>query len=463
MNRKHLLFLISLGFVGYLINSTTLAADQTAVGFLKIPVGSRPVGMGETFVSLAEDANALGWNPGGLDLGKTGEVNFTHLEWLGDLHYENLNYLQPLGKLGTFGISGVYLPVEGIFRRDEQNQLLGTFAARDILVHFGYGKALGKKLGIGLAGKYIQECLDPQEKPMTGFAGDFGALATFAEGKIRLGVCAQNLGKLKSIVAEYELPIIFRAGLSFFPLQKKIILTVEGDQELNGNLTLGIGTECWLSRWLAFRIGYRYKPAVPLANGVNGLRAGVGFKIASERETGVKIDYAFVPSGDFGFTHRISCGIIFGAEGEEKVAKSSPEKERKILAVVKFKNINISPTEAIFISNLLRTSLKEISPLSKQEQDKLIHQYFPQGMAPLTEPKATTKIGELLEVENIIIGSCKKTPDGYNITIKVVNVSTQKIVYTDTVDSLPPAEIEKGVNTLAKGILKYFATEKHER
>ena len=34
--------------------------------FLRIPIGARPAGMGNAFVSVSDDANALYFNPGGL-------------------------------------------------------------------------------------------------------------------------------------------------------------------------------------------------------------------------------------------------------------------------------------------------------------------------------------------------------------------------------------------------------------
>ncbi|MBU1949760.1 MAG: hypothetical protein KJ970_02350, partial [Candidatus Eisenbacteria bacterium] len=34
--------------------------------FLKIPMGARPVAMGSAYVSLADDANSVFWNPAGI-------------------------------------------------------------------------------------------------------------------------------------------------------------------------------------------------------------------------------------------------------------------------------------------------------------------------------------------------------------------------------------------------------------
>ena len=40
--------------------------SNTAVLFLRIAPGSRPAGMGEAYVAIADDATATHWNPAGL-------------------------------------------------------------------------------------------------------------------------------------------------------------------------------------------------------------------------------------------------------------------------------------------------------------------------------------------------------------------------------------------------------------
>lgn len=429
------------------------AGGSTAGAFLKIPMGSRPVSMGEAFVAIADDSNALGWNPGGLDLAKTGEVNFTHLEWLAELRCESVSYLQPLGRLGSIGLSGIWLPVWDIPRTDD-NKLIDIFTAADSLVQIGYGKKLGRGFGIGFAGKYVQERID--KKRITAFAGDFGILGTFAQGKIRLGGCVQNLGnKLTFIDEKSPLPVNFKLGVSFAPRGKRMVVSFGTSQELKGNSSVEIGGELWFSRWLAFRMGYRHKPAVPSANGLNGLRAGLGLKIASELGTGVKIDYALAPYGDLGLTHRISLGMTFGARAAEEEVPVAPLE--RMVAIADFKSINISPAEAIFISNLLRTALKEVPVISKQEQSEILNREFPEGFKVLDDPKKAAQLGKTLDTEKVIIGSCKRLANLYTIAIGIIDVHKGKVIYTDTVDEIQSAEIGKGVKTLAKGILKYFA------
>jgi len=65
---KKIIFVIALTFTFQLSALSLFAAGPGTTGatFLKLGVGSRPVAMGEAFVAVADDINALFWNPSGL-------------------------------------------------------------------------------------------------------------------------------------------------------------------------------------------------------------------------------------------------------------------------------------------------------------------------------------------------------------------------------------------------------------
>jgi hypothetical protein len=68
MKNHRLTLALALGLVILAIIAPDVRADisNTAVLFLRIAPGSRPGGMGEAYVALAEDATATHWNPAGL-------------------------------------------------------------------------------------------------------------------------------------------------------------------------------------------------------------------------------------------------------------------------------------------------------------------------------------------------------------------------------------------------------------
>ena len=76
-----------------------LAVDKigtTAAKFLHMNVGSRAVGMGGAFTSIANDASAMYWNPAGLSFYNTKEVFFNHSNWIADISFDYFGFSLPL-------------------------------------------------------------------------------------------------------------------------------------------------------------------------------------------------------------------------------------------------------------------------------------------------------------------------------------------------------------------------------
>ncbi len=70
---------------------------------------------------------------------------------------------------------------------------------------------------------------------------------------------------------------------------------------------LALGAEYLLNKNFAFRAGYQFGHASDdLGSGLVGLGAGLGLKFDS-----FALDYAYVPFGDLGDTHRMTLGFNF--------------------------------------------------------------------------------------------------------------------------------------------------------
>ncbi|MFH1010017.1 MAG: UPF0164 family protein, partial [bacterium] len=76
----------------------------TAAPFLGIAVGARALGMGGAFVSVADDATALYWNPAGIARLSSYEVILVHTDWISDLSYDFVGVVFPLRGAGALGI-----------------------------------------------------------------------------------------------------------------------------------------------------------------------------------------------------------------------------------------------------------------------------------------------------------------------------------------------------------------------
>jgi hypothetical protein len=130
----------------------------------------------------------------------------------------------------------------------------------------------------------------------------------------------QNIGsRIKFIEKSYALPLSIRLGLSC-RLGEKFVLALDGVAPIDNDPNVHVGCEYVLdvikSVAIAFRLGYKTTSTSDL-DALSGLSAGLGFNIK-----GLNVDYAWVPYGDLGYTHRISLGIKFAGGKERKIART---------------------------------------------------------------------------------------------------------------------------------------------
>jgi hypothetical protein len=85
---------------GVLLPFSTLAQSN------QVPFGARPAGMGDAFVSLADDGNALFWNPAGIVWLSHHELNSMYANPLGIPGFKNqmLGYVFPIS--GSLALGG---------------------------------------------------------------------------------------------------------------------------------------------------------------------------------------------------------------------------------------------------------------------------------------------------------------------------------------------------------------------
>ena len=179
---------------------------------IDLQIGARPSGMGGAFVAVADDINALYWNPAGLSLLSSpaaGEHNWVNQDFMG----VNVNYLSlavPLEKIGVVGGSWQMTNAgleEGDpddpndYRQDHWSENTYTLSAARKL----WDKALifeQTAIGINL-NRYTISTADHHN---VGVGFDLGFFTLFPRG-IRFGVMARSLAadiKGNKITPEYR-------------------------------------------------------------------------------------------------------------------------------------------------------------------------------------------------------------------------------------------------------------------
>lgn len=310
---KRLLFLFLLSVSCYLPSALGAAPSKTGTTtatFLKIETGTRPVGMGGAFAAIADDVNAVSWNPGGLFQIASREAALTHTIWLEKLSHEYAALVIPV-KEGRFsyGLSAVYLGTNDIDRRTDVGVSDGKARVQDYTIAAVCGLRLNDNLGVGAALKMLSMALDKNKGSTVIF--DVGLLHKITSS-LSLGVVGQNLGsKIEIDSTREKLPLLVKVGCAYKMRAERLIVSTDIDFPSDRELKLHLGSEYRFNEFFAMRAGY--EDVGDLGNS-SGISAGVSvYEDVLDEILNVKMkfDYSWLCFGDLGSTHRLAIGFTF--------------------------------------------------------------------------------------------------------------------------------------------------------
>jgi hypothetical protein len=309
--RKSFCVVLAIGIILYTVSIDCTAkeihenAGTRGAQLLKIGVGAKAVGMGESYVAAADDVYAAYWNPAGLSHVETSQLGFMHNEWFEDIRYEFLGYVQPIRDLGTLAGSLSYVSMGELDKTDETGKEIGQFRPYDILLGLSFGKRLNNAISVGINAKFLREKIDVEKAQA--FAVDFGGLYFVPNSSLILGVNVQHIGtKMKFVEESFSLPVNLKLGAAYRLIDGALTFAVDANRPADNNPNMGLGAEYKMMGIVNLRAGYRYTIGGNDLGTASGLRAGIGVEIKD-----YKFDYAFVPYGELGQAHRISLVASF--------------------------------------------------------------------------------------------------------------------------------------------------------
>lgn len=291
-------------------------SSGAGAAFLKMDVGARAVGLGGAYTALADDVTAIYWNPAGLAQLDQIELNFMHNQWFSGINYEFLGAAYPVENL-TFATSFTYLYMNEIKEvlNDTQGQGNGrywetgkVFSAEDMALSLAFAQAIEKNFFMGVNFKYINENIENESA--SGFALDLGVIYK-PQNRFGFGFVISNLGpNMKFIKDEFTLPLTCRAGIAYKP-GENFIFAFDAKKIKDEKLSFSAGMESLFGKWLSLRfsgVTRRNNKLGDFKGLPTGVVAGCGFKFSDS----LIMDYAYVPYGDLGDTHRISLSMKLG-------------------------------------------------------------------------------------------------------------------------------------------------------
>jgi hypothetical protein len=269
--------------------------------FLRIHSSARTAAIGGTGNAIFGDVSNTEINPANMYWITNKQLFFSHNEWFEGIRSEYFAYALPLNNSVVIALSGKILSIDDIKRTDDSGNYLGDFGARDSVYTFSVAKKFFNRLSIGMNLKTIEQKIDNEKG--NSLATDFGVLYnttrffTFAAG-------VRNIGGDLAIYEEgFPLPLTYTMGLSYYS-QGKYHIAFDTEKEINCEPVFRFGMEYFVMERLDIRAGYIYTKEDYETSGIS-----LGFGINLQYR--LFLDYAYVPFGDLGDTHRISLKYNF--------------------------------------------------------------------------------------------------------------------------------------------------------
>ncbi len=279
--------------------------------FLKIGIGARAAGMGSAYVSVADDASAVYWNPAGVARVTRNVIAINHCDWAADISFSQAAYVfspRYIPGMTALHIRSLYMPEQ--LERTVYKAEVGTdrlFDNGDIAAGLTYARSLTDKFSAGLTFNFVHSSL--ADRTAQAYAFDFGTMYDTGFQSLRIGMAIQNIGtEMTFIEKTVKLPTVFRVGMSmnvYESSQVRVLSAAEFSHPPDNNERANLGSEVGYKDFLYARGGYGF------GYDAEGLALGVGFKVPTSRNAEARVDYAFSDMGYLGAIHRVSIDFRF--------------------------------------------------------------------------------------------------------------------------------------------------------
>jgi hypothetical protein len=269
--------------------------------------------MGEAFTSVPNDIQGLVYNPASIATMIASQLSFQHLSYVDSVNQEGFAF----GHAGrdeemSWGLSTNYLSVGDITRTVATGQSTGdgftesgSFSTYDIALGLSAAGPVAEDLKAGGTVKFLHESL--ADASSSAGAIDAGVLYRLSdEHSWNIAASVLNVGVASKFAdAAVKLPTTLRAGISGQPFAQWLLST-DYVKRVDTSGEFDIGAEVTPRRFISMRAGYRYALTSPDLGGLSNFSAGLGLRYKQ-----MSFDYAFIPLGDLGITHRITVNYHF--------------------------------------------------------------------------------------------------------------------------------------------------------
>jgi len=355
MNRRKIINAAVLILLVMMFNGNSDAKEihrygTTAANFLELGLGGDGIAMGDAQVSIPGRLSSIYWNPAGLAYLEHNQALFMLQPWVVDIDYSAAvaAYVNPYIGTLAFGIYQVNYGDMDVTTLDMQDGTGELFTATDFCFSVSYSRKLAQWFAFGANAKYIGSKI--WHESASAMAVDLGVLVTTnffsPSGKqndaLKIGMSISNYGTKMRYdgldltfpidmsereagnfsdapgqykCREWELPLIFRFGISLNPIVNrfsKLTIAIDALHPNNNSEYINVGSEFELklpgTGSLFIRAGQK---GLLMVNNQFGPTFGGGIKMNFLGNVGMKIDYALRDIGILGYSHSYTFGLLF--------------------------------------------------------------------------------------------------------------------------------------------------------
>ncbi|MBP7461024.1 MAG: PorV/PorQ family protein [Candidatus Delongbacteria bacterium] len=310
----------------------------SGANFLAIGGGGRALSLSGAYSAMANDLDALFYNPAGIAHLKQPTIGMTYISYYAEMSYQAAGIAVPLGVVGTMGFSFTTLQSGDIeiTTLDEQNGTGRHYSANDYAFGLTYAKNLTDKFCTGGTFKVIRQGID--ELSATSWAVDLGATYNTGFRNLRFGFSILNFGPdmqfrgdalkfhgkpidtesgdtspnmAEDVLAQWEsdkyaLPLSFQIGVAYDILNNsgyRWSVSFDKVNPTDQDETYATGTELSYRDLLNLRVGYSERNNRKLTAG-----AGIVLPLGQSK---LIVDYSFQDHDYLDSLHSMSFSFVF--------------------------------------------------------------------------------------------------------------------------------------------------------
>lgn len=313
---------------------------QAGMTFLAIDADPRVAAMGGTWAGPRGSAAASFANPAGLALLQGGEVIGVRTDWIADISHNAVAAAYRVGNYGTFGVNAIFMdygpmrrtiPYQGsdLELRNQGYIDLGNFEVSEWAVGVSYARQITEQFYVGGNFRMAMQDLGEVEvidqftgstqmtsNDLSNVIFDFGTLYYTGFRDLRFGASFRNFSNQSDYFDQrFELPLTFDFGVAMDvlsltatePGESRSMLTLAADwvHPRDNEERMHLGLEYGFMEMLFLRGGYKFN------YDEQGLTGGLGVRVTTGADLGIRADYAYGAFGDFfGEVHRVAFGVL---------------------------------------------------------------------------------------------------------------------------------------------------------